>query len=75
MVTYIYGMKTILTAALLVAAITAANAMEASDEALWDAVYACKSGENHDGDKISAEASKAACIIAIDIMVERMAAE
>lgn len=60
-------MKTILTAALLVAAISGASATEASQEALWDAVYACKSGENHDGEKITAEASKAACVTAIDL--------
>lgn len=60
-------MKTILSAALLFAAITAAGAEETSQEALLDAVYACKSGENHDGDKISPEQSKAACITAIDI--------
>ena len=68
-------MKTILSAALLFAAVTAVSADEASNEALWDAVYSCKSGENHDGEKISPEESKAACITAIDIMVERMAAE
>jgi hypothetical protein len=59
-------MRMIIAAAILVAA-TAAGAEEASQEALWDAVYACKSGENHDGEKISAEASKAACVTAIDL--------
>jgi hypothetical protein len=74
LVTYIHEMKMILSAALFFAAATAANA-EASQEALWDAVYACKSGENHDGEKISQEASKEACIRAIDMLVERMATE
>lgn len=64
----------LIAAALLFAA--GANAEGLSEEDLLDAVYACKSGENHDGEKISEAESKAACIKAIDaLMVDRMAAE
>ena len=61
-------MKMILTAAMMFFPLATANA--AGSEAIDDAVYACTSGENHDGDKISAEESKAACLLAIKLLKE-----
>lgn len=62
-------MKTILTALLMTLAIAPAFA-EGENEALDDAVYECVAGENHDGDKISAEESKSACLLAIKLLKE-----
>jgi len=59
-------MKTLLIAAMLIA--TPALAVET--EALDDAVYSCKSGENHDGDKISDDDVRVACLKAIDLLYQ-----
>lgn len=59
----------ILTAILMLGVLAPAFAAD-DNEALSEAVYACEAGENHDGEKISAEASKAACLVAIRLLTE-----
>lgn len=61
-------MRGLLAATLLF--VTPAFAEEPPIEAMQDASYSCTSGEDHDGGKITEEASKAACIQAIELLLK-----